>query len=154
MKTLVLSDSLWHRGWCSPPGSSVHGILQARIWSRLPFPSPRDLPEPRDQIWVSCISGRFFTTEPPGKAPQTHQGLCEGSLGQLVEQGCGDTLWWEWGTTVWFPGLTDGVKWGCGLSEFTPVLGRYFPQLTLESLNCLLLCVHSDVQLHLLSPQL
>ena len=80
---------------CSPPGSSVHGILQARIWSRLPFPSPRDLPEPRDQIWVSWISGRFFTTEPPGKAPQTHQGLCEGSLGQLVEQGCGDTLWWE-----------------------------------------------------------
>ena len=29
---------------CSPPGSSVHGILQARYWSGLPFPSPRDLP--------------------------------------------------------------------------------------------------------------
>ena len=24
----------------SPPGSSVPGILQARIWSGLPFPSP------------------------------------------------------------------------------------------------------------------
>ena len=24
----------------SPPGSSIHGILQARIWSGLPFPSP------------------------------------------------------------------------------------------------------------------
>ena len=25
---------------CSPPGSSVHGILQARYWSGLAFPSP------------------------------------------------------------------------------------------------------------------
>ena len=34
---------------CSPPGSSVHGILQAKIqkyWSGLPFPSPGDLPNP------------------------------------------------------------------------------------------------------------
>ena len=31
---------------CSLPGSSVHGILQARIWSGLPFPSPGDLPNP------------------------------------------------------------------------------------------------------------
>ena len=31
---------------CSPPGSSVHGIFQARIWSGLPFPSPGDLPDP------------------------------------------------------------------------------------------------------------
>ena len=31
---------------CSPPVSSVHGILQARILSGLPFPSPGDLPNP------------------------------------------------------------------------------------------------------------
>ena len=30
---------------CSPPGS-VHGISQARILQRLPFPSPGDLPDP------------------------------------------------------------------------------------------------------------
>ena len=30
---------------CSPPGSSVHGILQARIWSGLPCPPPGDLPD-------------------------------------------------------------------------------------------------------------
>ena len=31
---------------CSPPGSSVHGILQARILEWLPFPFPGDLPDP------------------------------------------------------------------------------------------------------------
>ena len=30
----------------SPPGSFIHGILQARILEWLPFPSPGDLPDP------------------------------------------------------------------------------------------------------------
>ena len=30
----------------SPPGSSIHGILQARYWSGLPFPFPGDCPNP------------------------------------------------------------------------------------------------------------
>ena len=44
---------------CSPPGSSIHGILQARIleWAAMPF--PRGSSQPRDRIcisYVSCIS--------------------------------------------------------------------------------------------------
>ena len=31
---------------CSPPGSSVCGILQARILIELPFPPPENLPDP------------------------------------------------------------------------------------------------------------
>ena len=31
---------------CSPPGSSVHGILQARTLEWTAFPSPEDLPDP------------------------------------------------------------------------------------------------------------
>ena len=31
---------------CGPPGSAVYGILQAGILEWLPFPSPRDLPDP------------------------------------------------------------------------------------------------------------
>ena len=31
---------------CSPPGSSLHGILQARILEWVLFPPPRDLPDP------------------------------------------------------------------------------------------------------------
>ena len=45
---------------CSPPGSPAHGILRQEYWSGLPFPSPGNLPLPRNQTWVSCIAGRFF----------------------------------------------------------------------------------------------
>ena len=31
---------------CGPPGSSVRGLSQAEYWSRLPLPSPGDLPDP------------------------------------------------------------------------------------------------------------
>ena len=43
------------------------GLSRQECWSGLPFPSPRGSSQPRDQTWVSCIAGRFFTTEPPGK---------------------------------------------------------------------------------------
>ena len=45
----------------SPPGSSVHGILQAQIleWAAIPF--SRGASQPRDQIRVSCITGGYFT---------------------------------------------------------------------------------------------
>ena len=39
-------QTLCHPMDCSLPGSSVHGILQARILSRLPCPPPGDLPNP------------------------------------------------------------------------------------------------------------
>ena len=45
----------------SPPGSSVHGILQERILEWVAFPFSRGSSWPRDQTWVSCIAGRFFT---------------------------------------------------------------------------------------------
>ena len=46
---------------CSPPGSSVHGILQARILEWVAIPFSRGYSQPRDQTWVSCIADRFFT---------------------------------------------------------------------------------------------
>ena len=52
---------------CSPPGSSVHGIPQARILEWVAISFSRGSPQPRDQTHQSCIAGRFFTTEPPGK---------------------------------------------------------------------------------------
>ena len=45
----------------SPPGSSVHGISQARILEWVAMPSSRGSSWPRDRTYVSCITGRFFT---------------------------------------------------------------------------------------------
>ena len=46
---------------CSPPGFSVHGILQARILEWLAMPSSRGSSRTREWTRVSCIAGRFFT---------------------------------------------------------------------------------------------
>ena len=47
---------------CSPPGSSVHGVLQARLLEWVAMPSSRGSSWPRDQICASCITGRLFPT--------------------------------------------------------------------------------------------
>ena len=55
---------------CSSPGSSNHGIFQARILEWVAKPSSRGSFWPKDRTrvsWGSCIAGRFFTAEPPGK---------------------------------------------------------------------------------------
>ena len=48
----------------SLPGSSVHGILQARILELVAIPS-----QPRDQTWLSHIAGRFFAIWTTREAP-------------------------------------------------------------------------------------
>ena len=44
---------------CSPPGSSVHGIFQARILKWIAIPFSRGSYGPRDRTWVSWTVGRF-----------------------------------------------------------------------------------------------
>ena len=55
----------------SLPSSSVHDILQARIVEWVPFPSPRDLPNPGTEptsLKSPTWAGRFFySLAPPGK---------------------------------------------------------------------------------------
>ena len=53
------------------PGSSVPGILQARILEWVAISFSRGSSQPRNQTQVSCIAGRFFTAEPPGTPTQT-----------------------------------------------------------------------------------
>ena len=54
---LTLCDPMDH----SPPGSPVHGILQARRleWAAISF--SRGPSQPRDWTLVFCIAGKFFT---------------------------------------------------------------------------------------------
>ena len=58
----VCAESLCSPMDCSPPGSSVHGILQARILEWIAMPSSRASSQPRDSTHVSYISciGRHF----------------------------------------------------------------------------------------------
>ena len=45
---------------CSPPGSSIHGILQARILEWVAISFSRGSSRPRDRTQVSRIAGRYF----------------------------------------------------------------------------------------------
>ena len=45
---------------CSPPGASVHGLLQIRILEGVVIPFSRGSSHHRDWTQVSCIAGRFF----------------------------------------------------------------------------------------------
>ena len=55
---------------CSLPGSSIHGIFQARelqYWSGLPCPPPGNLPDlgiKLASLVSPALADRFFTTEP------------------------------------------------------------------------------------------
>ena len=63
VKVLVTQScpTLFNPTGCSPPGSSVHGTLQARILEWVAMPFSRGSSWPRDWTQVSCIAGEFFT---------------------------------------------------------------------------------------------
>ena len=71
VKVLVtqLCPTLFNPLYCSPPGSFVHGILQARILRWVAYPFSRGSSQPRDQTWVSYTAGRFFTAWATRKTP-------------------------------------------------------------------------------------
>ena len=62
--------TLWDSMDPSPPGSSIHGILQAGILEWVALPSSRGFPDPGikfTSLTSPALAGRFFTTVPPGK---------------------------------------------------------------------------------------
>ena len=61
---------------CSPPGSSVHGILQARKLEWVANSFSRGYFRSRDLTWVSCITGRLFTIW-----------AIQGSLARILKKG-------------------------------------------------------------------
>ena len=52
--------TLCHPMDCSPLGSSVHGILQAKILEWVPISFSRGSSQPRDQTRVSCVNRRIL----------------------------------------------------------------------------------------------
>ena len=65
-----LCPSLWDPMDYSPPGSSVHGILQARLLEWAAVPSSRDLPDPGikpESLTSPASGGGSLPLESPGK---------------------------------------------------------------------------------------
>ena len=56
---------------CSPPGCSVHGILQARLLEWVAIPCSRGSSWARDRTQISWIAGRFVTIWATGKSWQS-----------------------------------------------------------------------------------
>ena len=62
----VMSDSLRPHVHQAPPSMEYS---RQEYWSRLPFPTPGDLPNPGIEptsLVSPALAGGFFTTEPPG----------------------------------------------------------------------------------------
>ena len=71
---------------CSPPGSSIHGILQARVLERVAISFSRGSSPPRDRTRVSHVTGRPLNFWATREVPCRHG--CVGGGG--VSRGC---LW-------------------------------------------------------------
>ena len=107
---------------CSPPGSSVHGILQASILERVAISSCRGSSQPRDRTcasYVSCIGRWFFTTN------ATWEALCiSEELANLSGEGNGTPLQYSclenpMGGGAWWAAVHGVVKSRAQLSDFT-----------------------------------
>ena len=73
--------TLWDPMNWGPPGSSVHGIFQARIleWVAIPFCSGSS--QPKDGNHFCCLASGFVTTEPPrkpGHIKYKYTNVCKG----------------------------------------------------------------------------
>ena len=74
MLVTQLCPTLFDRMDYSPLGSSVRGILQARILEWVAIPFSRGSVRPRVWTQVSCIAGRRFTDQ------ATREALCKGQV--------------------------------------------------------------------------
>ena len=61
---------------CRPQGFSAHGIFQAGILKRVAKPSSRASSQFKDRTRISCIAGRFLTTELVGRPSNVQKLNC------------------------------------------------------------------------------
>ena len=80
VKSLQSCPALCHPMDCSLPGCSVHGILQARIWSEMLCPPPEDLPDLGIKpvaLTSPALAGKFFTASATWKPLYIYTTLCK-----------------------------------------------------------------------------
>ena len=65
-------QTLCNSMYCSPPGSSVHGIILVRILEWVAVSFSRGSPQPRDWICLSCIGRQILYHWATREAPWEH----------------------------------------------------------------------------------
>ena len=124
------------------------GFPRQEYWSRLPFPSPGDLPN-QSINWASpALVDRFFNTEPPGKP---NKGLCSQSYGFS----CSHVWMWEldykesWASKNWCfctVALEKTLESALDCKEIQPGLKEICPGCSLEGLMFTYLWrIHFDI---------
>ena len=90
---------------CSPPGSSAHGILQARVLGWVATPFSRGSSQPKDLTRVSCITGGFINICATREAQKTCWWTCFSFIWEIKrDQSCRSLYSFR------FP----VYHWGCG----------------------------------------
>ena len=87
---------------CSPPGSSVDGILQARILEWVAVPSPGHLPHPGIKPRPPALQADSLLSEPPGR-PQWQENRSQPIYHYLPEGEKQDFLMVELKPERWLP---------------------------------------------------
>ena len=93
---------------CSPPGSSVHGTLQARILEWIAMPSSRGCSQPKDQTQVSLHLPHWQVSSVPLAAPEKTS---------LVAQMIKNAMWETWVLSL---GWEDPLEEGMATHSSTP----------------------------------
>ena len=102
------------------------GFPRQEYWSRLPFPSPGDLPDPGFEpmsLVSPALAGRFLTTEPAGKPYESKLNTC--SLGLQDSHLCGIHMF----PVCPAPGPLPPLKQNRRHTDFSWGLGNFPPSL-------------------------
>ena len=87
---LLLSHYVVSNSWdpmdCNPPGSSVHGISQARILKWVATSFSRGSSQPRDRTFISCIGRWIFLPLSHQGSPHEFGGILFNSVGWLSQR--------------------------------------------------------------------
>ena len=108
---------------CSLPGSSVYGILQARILERVAMPSSRRSSRPRDQTHISCLL-HWQVGSLPLASPGKLQIL---ELGETSEMGHTKGTWFSWLVNLGPLPYGQGQSWGASFLFTWTVGGPSLP---------------------------
>ena len=102
---------------CSSPGSSVRGILQARILEWVAISFSRGSSQPRDQTWVSRLAGWFFTSwEALWDESESHSVISNSAM-----------LWTLQSMEFSRPEYPRGSSWPRNWTAVSCIEGRFFP---------------------------